>query len=124
MLELGDQEKEFHRFIGKNLDPLKINYVYTFGALSSFIALEAEKKFPIGSVETYMDKMELAKALNSMIKKNDVILLKASRGNTNRFNYYDINEWSTIPAVSRYRQSRSVNGQISLKGKIKISLYA
>ncbi|MBE9916509.1 UDP-N-acetylmuramoyl-tripeptide--D-alanyl-D-alanine ligase [Paenibacillus donghaensis] len=80
MLELGDQEKEFHQLIGRNLDPLKINYLYTFGALSSLIALEAEKRFPIGSVQTYMDIMELAKAIKSMIKKNDVILLKASRG--------------------------------------------
>ncbi|MEC0239910.1 UDP-N-acetylmuramoyl-tripeptide--D-alanyl-D-alanine ligase [Paenibacillus dokdonensis] len=80
MLELGDHEEEFHRVIGRSLDPHEINYIYTFGKLSSLIALEATKKYPIGAVKTYMDKIELARALKSMIKKNDVILLKASRG--------------------------------------------
>lgn len=28
-LELGDHEEEFHRVIGKNLDPDKINFIYT-----------------------------------------------------------------------------------------------
>lgn len=80
MLELGDQEEEFHRVIGRNLDPDKINYIYTFGDLSYHIALEAIKRYPTGAVKTFKDKMGLAHALNQAIKKNDVILLKASRG--------------------------------------------
>ncbi|WP_237566433.1 UDP-N-acetylmuramoyl-tripeptide--D-alanyl-D-alanine ligase [Paenibacillus sp. EZ-K15] len=80
MLELGNHEEEFHRVIGRSLDPHKINYIYTFGKLSSLIALEATKKYPIGAVKRYMDKMELARALKRVIKKNDVVLLKASRG--------------------------------------------
>ncbi|MBB3128526.1 UDP-N-acetylmuramoyl-tripeptide--D-alanyl-D-alanine ligase [Paenibacillus rhizosphaerae] len=80
MLELGDHEEEFHRVIGKNLDPDKINYIYTFGDLSYHIASEAIKRYPTGAVKTFKDKMGLANALNQAIKKNDVILLKASRG--------------------------------------------
>jgi len=80
MLELGDQEKVFHREIGRDLDSDKIHYLYTVGALSSLIALEAEKRFPMGTVQTFLDKMELAKALKNKVKNNDVILLKASRG--------------------------------------------
>lgn len=80
MLELGDHEEEFHRVIGRNLDPDKINYIYTFGDLSYHIALEAIKRYPTGAVKTFKDKMGLANALNQAIKKNDVILLKASRG--------------------------------------------
>lgn len=80
MLELGDHEEEFHREIGKNLDPDKINYIYTFGDLSYHIASEAIKRYPTGAVNTFKDKMGLANALKQAIKKNDVILLKASRG--------------------------------------------
>lgn len=80
MLELGDHEEEFHRVIGRNLDPDKINYIYTFGDLSYHIASEAIKRYPTGAVKTFKDKMGLANALNQAIKKNDVILLKASRG--------------------------------------------
>ncbi|OPA78652.1 UDP-N-acetylmuramoyl-tripeptide--D-alanyl-D-alanine ligase [Paenibacillus selenitireducens] len=80
MLELGDQEKVFHLEIGRDLDSDKIHYLYTVGALSNLIALEAEKRFPMGTVQTFLDKMELAKALKNKVKKNDVILLKASRG--------------------------------------------
>ncbi|MGY5343561.1 UDP-N-acetylmuramoyl-tripeptide--D-alanyl-D-alanine ligase [Paenibacillus glucanolyticus] len=80
MLELGDHEEEFHRVIGKSLDPNKINYIYTFGDLSYHIASEAIKTYPGGAVKAFKDKMRLANALNGAIKKNDVILLKASRG--------------------------------------------
>lgn len=80
MLELGDREEEFHRVIGKNLDPDKINYIYTFGDLSYYIALEAIKRYPTGAVKTFKDKMWLVNELNRAIKKDDAILLKASRG--------------------------------------------
>ena len=80
MLELGDDEIEFHRVIGRNLDPDKINYIYTFGDLSSHIASEAKRRYPIGTVMTFKDKIVLANALKRKINKNDVILLKASRG--------------------------------------------
>ncbi|RXZ77379.1 UDP-N-acetylmuramoyl-tripeptide--D-alanyl-D-alanine ligase [Paenibacillaceae bacterium] len=80
MLELGDQEQDFHRDIGRDLDPNKIHYVYTVGALSRHIAFEAEKRFPNGNVQTFMDKRELAEVLTNKVEKNDVILLKGSRG--------------------------------------------
>lgn len=80
MLELGDHEQEFHRDIGRDLDPNKIHYVYTVGALSKLIAFEAEKRFPNGNVQTFMDKRELAEVLKNTVKKNDVVLLKGSRG--------------------------------------------
>jgi len=80
MLELGEREEEYHRNIGRSLDPLEINYVYTFGELSRLIALEATKNYPVGAVKTFMDKMDLARSLKKVITENDVILLKASRG--------------------------------------------
>jgi len=80
MLELGDDEIEFHRVVGRNLDPDKIKTIYTYGNLSNHIASEAKRKYPLGDVMTFNDKIVLANTLKQKIKKNDVILLKASRG--------------------------------------------
>jgi UDP-N-acetylmuramoyl-tripeptide--D-alanyl-D-alanine ligase len=80
MLELGEQEQEFHRDIGRSIDPGKIDFVYTVGPLSKHIAAEAEKRFPDGRVQTFMDKMELARVLRDKVKRDDAVLLKGSRG--------------------------------------------
>ncbi|MCG3024054.1 glutamate ligase domain-containing protein, partial [Escherichia coli] len=34
MLELGDQEIQFHKEIGKFIDPAAVEYVFTYGPLS------------------------------------------------------------------------------------------
>lgn len=80
MLELGEQEQEFHRDIGRMIDPVKIDFVYTVGNLSKYIAFEAEKRFPVGGVQAYNDKKELAQVLKNRVMPNDAIMLKGSRG--------------------------------------------
>lgn len=40
MLELGDQEVQFHYEVGKLIDPAKISYVFTYGKLGAQIAEE------------------------------------------------------------------------------------
>lgn len=80
MLELGELEQEFHREIGRYIDPSKIDFVYTVGTLSKYIALEAVKRFPNGSVYSFLNKEELAQELKGKLKQNDIILLKGSRG--------------------------------------------
>jgi UDP-N-acetylmuramoyl-tripeptide--D-alanyl-D-alanine ligase len=80
MLELGDQEVEFHREIGAMLRPEMVDYVFTYGALARHIALAAQPFFPDGCVKAYEDKQSLAKDLLAVVSSSDVILLKASRG--------------------------------------------
>ncbi|WP_143416203.1 UDP-N-acetylmuramoyl-tripeptide--D-alanyl-D-alanine ligase [Geobacillus sp. E263] len=80
MLELGDQEVEFHREIGAMLRPEMVDYVFTYGALARHIALAAQPFFPDGRVKAYEDKQSLAKDLLAVVSSGDVILLKASRG--------------------------------------------
>ncbi|WP_284646184.1 UDP-N-acetylmuramoyl-tripeptide--D-alanyl-D-alanine ligase [Paenibacillus silviterrae] len=80
MLELGEQEQEFHRDIGRMIDPVKIDFVYTVGKLSKYIASEAEKRFPVGGVQAFNDKKELAQVLKNRVLPNDAIMLKGSRG--------------------------------------------
>ena len=45
MLELGEQEKQFHYEIGSCLDPEQINYILTFGPLAAHIAEGARTNF-------------------------------------------------------------------------------
>ncbi|MDQ0887983.1 UDP-N-acetylmuramoyl-tripeptide--D-alanyl-D-alanine ligase [Paenibacillus sp. V4I9] len=80
MLELGEHEQGFHRDIGRNINPTKIDFIYTVGTLGKHIALEAEKSFHKSSVQAFPDKEELTKKLRNMVKQDDVILLKGSRG--------------------------------------------
>lgn len=80
MLELGAQEQQFHQELGRQLDPDAIDYVYTIGDLGQLISLEAEQRFPKGRVQAYSDKALLGRELRQKVGKNDVILLKGSRG--------------------------------------------
>ncbi|WP_028390580.1 UDP-N-acetylmuramoyl-tripeptide--D-alanyl-D-alanine ligase [Bacillus cihuensis] len=80
MLELGNQEKEFHVNIGKIIQPDKINAVFTYGSLGHFIAEGARKSFPVDRVFSYEDKTALITDLKERTSLNDLILVKASRG--------------------------------------------
>lgn len=80
MLELGEQEEQFHRGIGKLLDPKRIDFVWTYGRLGSFIAEEASRVYPEGRVVAYDDKVQLAEDLARLVKPDDIVLVKGSRG--------------------------------------------
>ena len=59
MLELGDQEKEFHFEMGKAIDPQKIHYIFTFGHLGAQIAEGAKTIFPADRVFSFNEKTQL-----------------------------------------------------------------
>ncbi|MEY8350456.1 UDP-N-acetylmuramoyl-tripeptide--D-alanyl-D-alanine ligase [Bacillus cereus] len=80
MLELGDQEVQFHYEVGKLIDPAKISYVFTYGRLGAQIAEGAKINFPKERVKVYDNKEELVKELQTVIDEKDVVLVKASRG--------------------------------------------
>ena len=80
MLELGDQEVQFHYEVGKLIDPAKISHVFTYGRLGAQIAEGAEINFPGERVKAYHNKEELVKDLQAVVGNNDVVLVKASRG--------------------------------------------
>jgi UDP-N-acetylmuramoyl-tripeptide--D-alanyl-D-alanine ligase len=80
MLELGEEEEQFHREIGKMLSPGTIEAVYTFGRLAALIAEEAAKTFPKGKVKAFQDKQELIADLQTVLTADDVVLVKGSRG--------------------------------------------
>ncbi|KIL48571.1 UDP-N-acetylmuramoyl-tripeptide--D-alanyl-D-alanine ligase [Jeotgalibacillus campisalis] len=81
MLELGTEEEVFHREIGKELSPDKIDYVLTFGDRGQWIGEEASKRFPKGRVRTFgQNKKELISILQKLTVKGDLLLVKGSRG--------------------------------------------
>lgn len=80
MLELGEQENNFHYEIGKGLDPEKVNYVFTYGPLATHIAEGAKTNFPNERVLSFSDKTALIEELKKLTDKETLILVKASRG--------------------------------------------
>lgn len=80
MLELGPQEKSFHKKIGELINPEKITRIYTYGPLASYIAEGALAKFGPERVCAYEDKQKLIERLSAETGKGDLVLVKASRG--------------------------------------------
>ncbi|WP_175986466.1 UDP-N-acetylmuramoyl-tripeptide--D-alanyl-D-alanine ligase [Bacillus sp. Marseille-Q1617] len=80
MLELGDNDEEFHQEIGRMIDPEQIHHVYTYGKLAEFIAKGARDRFTPENIHSFEDKKELAAALKNQTKSGDLLLFKASRG--------------------------------------------
>ncbi|WP_274363324.1 UDP-N-acetylmuramoyl-tripeptide--D-alanyl-D-alanine ligase [Paenibacillus thermotolerans] len=80
MLELGEQEKELHRDIGRFIDPHTADYVFTYGELGKQIAHEASKRFDSGYVEAFDSKEDIVRKIEQTAGPGDVVLVKASRG--------------------------------------------
>ncbi|MEW9503050.1 UDP-N-acetylmuramoyl-tripeptide--D-alanyl-D-alanine ligase [Jeotgalibacillus marinus] len=81
ILELGPNEEAFHREIGKEIHPTKIDYVLTFGERAHLIAEEASEHFPKGRVQSFgLEKAELINMLKGLTTANDLIVVKGSRG--------------------------------------------
>lgn len=79
MLELGDNEIELHREIGRKIDPKKVDYLLLTGPLSKYIAEEAKKNFPFERVYHMDKKDDLLDKAKYLIQKNSLVLVKASR---------------------------------------------
>lgn len=80
MLELGDREEAYHQEIGDRLNPDRIDYVYACGPLSRKLAEAAAKKFKPGHVRWFEKKEEIIADVLRIVKPEDVVLVKASRG--------------------------------------------
>ena len=80
MLELGDQEKEFHKEVGEFIQAEKIDYVLTYGPLSVEIEQGAKNNFAEDKAMHFEEKDELVKKLTAITTREDVVLVKASRG--------------------------------------------
>ncbi|WP_141541881.1 UDP-N-acetylmuramoyl-tripeptide--D-alanyl-D-alanine ligase [Bacillus cereus] len=80
MLELGKKAETYHREIGKMLNEESIQYVFTYGELAEIVAEEARKNYHTGKVKSFDNKAKIAEEVLKIITKQDVVLLKGSRG--------------------------------------------
>lgn len=79
MLELGEDEREYHYEVGKSIDKNEVSYVFAYGPLSEEVAKGASDA-GVEHVYHFEDKDTLSEQLSCIIKEQDVILFKASRG--------------------------------------------
>ncbi len=76
MLELGPQERRFHRELGEQARAAGVDVLVTVGPL----AAEAAESFAGGSVHSVADAAQAAALLPTLVEPRDTILVKASRG--------------------------------------------
>lgn len=79
MLELGDEEVQFHKDIAQELDPQQLDYVLTIGNLAKNISDEAKENFPESTCYHFDSKEELLDKLKEIITPNTLVMVKASR---------------------------------------------
>ena len=80
MLELGEKSLEFHQKIGNKVKECEIDYLFTFGELSSGIAQGAKDKgFEKKNIFSFQDKKSLLEKILEILKLGDVVLFKGSR---------------------------------------------
>ena len=81
ILELGDYSEQIHRNIGKNITKATLDILITIGNYSKYIKEEAlNNNFPIDNIYSYDNYEESLEELPSILKPNDIVLLKASHG--------------------------------------------
>jgi len=80
MLELGDKEINYHKEIGRLIVTLDIDFLFTYGELAKYISLEAQKGIGRSRVKAFGDKKSLIEKAKEILKTNDVVLVKGSRG--------------------------------------------
>ena len=66
--------------MGKEIDPQKISYIFTFGNLGAQIAEGAKTIFPADRVFSFNEKTQLIEELKKYTNTETIILFKASRG--------------------------------------------
>jgi len=76
MLELGDETINYHSFVGADIDAKKIDTLLTFGPLSRHTSYASK----VANTKHFDDKVALATYLKEISSKNDVCLIKGSRG--------------------------------------------
>jgi UDP-N-acetylmuramoyl-tripeptide--D-alanyl-D-alanine ligase len=80
MKELGLHSKEYHREIGSILPELSIDYLVAIGNDAIEYCKGAEKAgLKTSRIKYFKDKQNAIDALKFLIRKNDLVLIKASR---------------------------------------------
>jgi len=79
MLELGERSNNIHFELGRCINDLEIDYLFTYGEEAKFIAkgaIDAGK----ANVKIFDNKEELIDEANKFLQAGDIVLVKGSRG--------------------------------------------
>lgn len=80
MLELGENEKQYHYEVGSFLSDLKIDEVFAYGELSKEILRGITDHNTAIKVQHFEDRDSLKAFLCAYVKEEDMVLLKGSNG--------------------------------------------
>ena len=81
ILQLGKESKKIHKKIGKLVSLFNIDYLITIGKYSKYIKKEAQKNgIKRRCTKHFKNEVKSRKHVKSLIKKNDVLLIKGSNG--------------------------------------------
>lgn len=78
VLELGENSQSMHEEVGAYLNNKAIDVLYTYGDEARFIFNTGQNEVP--TAQHFDDKSELIKEWKTIVKENDKILVKGSRG--------------------------------------------
>lgn len=78
MLELGAFSEQLHRQVGEAVAENDVSLLFTYGVLSAATADEAKKHGV--AVEHFRDPAALAAAVRGILREDDAVLVKGSRG--------------------------------------------
>ncbi|NLJ78171.1 MAG: UDP-N-acetylmuramoyl-tripeptide--D-alanyl-D-alanine ligase [Tissierellia bacterium] len=79
MLGLGEMEVEMHEDIGRNIDPNRIEYIFTIGPLAEHIGKAAKINFRDDRIVSCNNKPQLIRKLREVLRPGSLVLVKASR---------------------------------------------
>jgi UDP-N-acetylmuramoyl-tripeptide--D-alanyl-D-alanine ligase len=80
MLELGPQEAQFHQELGREAAKLNVRHLIACGVFAGQMQMGVQKAGGKTQVSVVKDAIEAGEVLKSVVKRGDVVLIKASRG--------------------------------------------
>jgi len=81
MLELGERQRDFHRAAGKSAAQNGIDMLITVGPLAKHMAEGAlDSGMALHDILSFRDSEEAAREIPPLLKENDIVLIKGSRG--------------------------------------------
>ncbi len=80
MLELGPKEEQFHQEIGRDAARHHVSHLIACGAFGHKMREGVEKARGTTLVSVVKDAVEAGEVLKTIVKRDDVVLIKASRG--------------------------------------------
>jgi UDP-N-acetylmuramoyl-tripeptide--D-alanyl-D-alanine ligase len=109
MRELGKSSDRYHREIGEFAATCKLDALVCVGPQGALIAEAAHKSgMPAKVISAFIDAPTAAPAVRKLVKKNDLVLLKASRGIQLEFIARALEAAEAAPHGAAYPKSRVV----------------